>query len=74
MVANYAATLYVTPSGAEFHIRSGALENQRFPNNDRLYDYVRRHGAETDWEGDNAFVLPTMHLAEVLAIIGAVRG
>ena len=69
LVGHYGATIYVPASGVVFHIRVGALENQRFPNNDRLYLYARENGDVTEWQDDNAYVLDTSLLPRVLDII-----
>ena len=37
------ASIYVLQSDRVFEIRLGALENQRFPNSQRLYDFVLDH-------------------------------
>ena len=65
------ATIYVLPSGRRAHIRVNALVNGRFPNNDRLQEYLREHVRKTDraW-GDNLFVLRPRQLGRVLEIIG----
>ena len=68
----YAARIYVTKTEQEFHIRDSALRNNRFPNNQKLYDFVRRrkHGMEHG-EGNSAyaFKLSREHIAEVIELI-----
>ena len=65
------ATIYVSASGRQAHIRVGALENGRFPNNDRLHDYLREHAYQTARTyGENVFVLRPKQVGRVLSIIG----
>ena len=66
---HYAATIFVTASRRQFHIRKSALDLQRFPNNDRLYRYARQHGRLTRWISDNAYVFDASHIAVVLRLL-----
>ena len=72
LLDHYGATIYITSVG-DFHIRVGALEHQRFPNDDHLYRYVREHGTVTQWRNDNSYVLAPSHIDDVMGIIVARR-
>ena len=68
------ASIYVIGNESEFHIRIGALENDRFPNNQRLYDFARVHAHGTAHGEENAaysYRLNSRHLGAVVDIIRA---
>ena len=68
------ASIYVARRGLELHIRVGALENGRFPNNRRLYDLVVRHAHGTAHGQENAayaYRLAAEHVGEVIEVIRA---
>ena len=68
----YGASIYVARRGLELHIRPSALENGRFPNNQRLHDFVRRHARGTARGEDNpahAYILGTEHTEEIIEVI-----
>ena len=70
----YGASIYVVGNESEFHIRVGALEKDRFPNNQRLYDFVRRNAHGTAHGEENsayAYRLASEHLGVVTEIIRA---
>ncbi len=68
----WGASIYVLQSDRVFEIRLGALENQRFPNNQRLYDFVLEHNhGMRHGEGDPAesFQLDGEFIDRVIEII-----
>ncbi len=65
------ASIYVEPSDRRFYIFAGAIENRRFPNTDRLHDYLCRRGKLVGGVyGPHRYVLTVHHLHRVLEIIG----
>ena len=66
------ASIYVVNSGSEMHIRVSALENDRFPDNRQLAEFVRRNAHGTVHGAGNsayAYQLRSEHVGEVVAII-----
>lgn len=67
------ASIYALSDGRRFHVRVGAVRNERFPNSAELGDYLQRerramrHGPGNAAE---AFELDGAQLNDVLAIIG----
>ena len=67
-----AAAIYVLKNEREIHLRDGALRNNRFPNNQKLYDFVRRykHGmAHGEGNSAYAFKLEGEHITEIIEMI-----
>ena len=70
----YGASVYVVRNESEFHIRVGALESNRFPNNQRLYDFVVEHQHGTAHGEENsayAYRLASKHIGAAIEIIRA---
>lgn len=70
----YAATIYVTKNEREIHIRSGALQKNRFPNNENLHDFARKNKlkmAHGKGSSNYSYVLNIGHTAEIIRIIRA---
>ena len=70
----YGASVYVVRNESEFHIRVGALENNRFPNNQRLHDFVVEHQHGTGHGEENsayAYRLASEHIGAAIEIIHA---
>ena len=68
------ATVYFVRNESEFHIRVGALENNRFPNNQRSYDFVVEHQQGTAHGEENsayAYRLASEHIGAAIKIIHA---
>ena len=68
----YGATIYVTGNEREIQIRDGALQKNRFPNNKRLYEFVRSraHGtARSKGNSAYAYRLNREHIAKVIEVI-----
>ena len=68
----YGASIYVVRSESEIHIRVSALENDRFPNNQRLSDFVSRNAHGTvHGTGNSAYAyrLASEHVGTVIDII-----
>ena len=66
------ASIYVLSNDQEIQIRIDAFQNDRFPNNTRLYDFAREHAhGEVLGEGNPAYAfrLDGGHLDEIIAII-----
>ena len=66
------ASVYVHEREHIVHIRTGAFRNFRFPNNERLHEFVRIHAApELYGEGNakEAYELGGHHVAKVVEII-----
>ena len=66
------SSIYVQPNGQEVHIRDQAFRNSRFPNNERLYEFVRNHTSGTvHGEGNAAYAhrLGGEHIAQAIDII-----
>ena len=66
------ASIYVLGKEREIHIMDGPLRNNRFPNNRKLYDFVRSraHGtAHGEGNSAYAFRLTGEHIAEVIEVI-----
>ena len=69
----YGASIYVARDDSELHIRAAALDNGRFPNNRRLYDFVLEHAQGTIRGAGNpsyAYRLASGHASEIIDIIG----
>ena len=68
------SSIYVQPNDREIHIAESTLANGRFPNNDRLYQFIRdneqgtRHGAGNS---AYAFVLHERHIPGMIRILRA---
>ena len=65
----YGASLYVVRDESEFHIRVGALKKDRFPNNCRLYGFVRNRARGTVHGEENsayAYRVASKYLREVI--------
>ena len=63
------ATVYVFSGDRDFAIRISALENERFcPNNQSLYEFVRRNGRLIR-TGGGAYRLPGQHIGRVIEIL-----
>ena len=68
----YGASVYVARDSSEFHIREQALENGRFPNNGRLYEFVLANSHGTVCGAGNpsyAYRLDGKLLADVIELI-----
>ena len=68
----YGASVYVGRDCSEFHIRAQALENGRFPNNGRVYEFVLANSHGTVCGVGNpsyAYRLDGKLLADVIEII-----
>ena len=68
----YGASLYVVRDESEFHIRVSALKKDRFPNNCRLYSFVRNRAHGTVHGEENsayAYRVASKYLREVIDII-----
>ena len=66
------ASIYVVRSDSEMHIRVGALENNRFPNNRQLAEFVRRNAHGTVHGAGNssyAYQLASGHVGAVINVI-----
>ena len=66
------STIYALRDDIRFDIRVCALELGRFPNNRKLYDFVRRHHDRKVRGEDNpahAFQLSGEHISEVIEIV-----
>ena len=66
------AAIYAQTNDSEVHIRVGALDNGRFPNNGRLHDFVREHAHGTvrsPGNSSHAYKLRSQHLGQVIRII-----
>ena len=71
---HFGSAIYVQPTDQEVHIRISALENSRFPNNRRLYAFLRHNAQETRHGQGNssyAYLLPEVHLPRMIELIGA---
>ena len=69
------ATIFVAHDESEFLIREGALQNNRFPNNEKLYDFVRSNAHGTvrgKGHPTNDFRLSSEHIEEVIEFIRSV--
>ena len=70
------SSIYVQPNDREIHIAESTLENGRFPNNARLYQFIRdneqgtRHGAGNS---AYAFVLHVRHIPGMIRILRSQR-
>ena len=68
----FGASIYALKNDNEVHITDSALQNSRFPNNAKLYDFVRsnEHGT-VHGEGNSAYAyrLDGEYIAEVIEII-----
>ena len=65
------ASIYVM-AGGEFAIRVQALHNRRFPNSDKLEDYVSKYSHRMEGHvanGRYAYALRESHIEQVLRII-----
>ncbi len=65
------ATIYVMRNDADFRIRIPALDNARFPNNERLRAFVHAHAHRCVREGDPAYEVASEYLGAVIRIIRA---
>ena len=69
------ASIYVAENGRELHIRHSPLDRGKFPNNQRLGDYVREHTHNDAVHGEGnrayAYALHAEHVGEVIGIIRA---
>lgn len=66
------ATIFVTHDESEFLIREGALQNNKFPNNEKLYDFVRSNAHGTvrgKWRPTNDFRLRSEYIEEIIELI-----
>ena len=66
------ATIFVAHDESEFLIREQALQNNRFPNNEKLYDLVLSHAHGTvrgKGHPTNDFRLSSEHIEEVIELI-----
>ena len=71
------ASIYVQPNDREIHIRTRALENGKFPNNARLFDYVRLHSygmARSEGNPSHAYRVAASRLDRIAEIIRSGRG
>ncbi len=66
--AERGASIYATDLG-HFQIREGALENGRFPNNARLYEFVRANSFGISSNNARGIMIRDSHIAEVVDII-----
>ena len=62
------ASIYATDVG-NFQIRQSPLDLGKFPNNERLYEFVRANYFRMTPNNANAFMLDDSHIGEVIDII-----
>ena len=69
------ASIYVTRGEGFFEIRRGALEYGRFPNNQRLYEFVRSNAYKTTHcSTDPTFRLQGRYINSVIEMIRMSEG